>query len=71
MEAAAAEIETLKIEGYTVSYLSKIRIVSHNFPTAQRNRNAGWNVYYSAGTPEMLDVLIEAAGKKKLVTTRS
>ena len=68
MEAAAAEIETLKIEGYTVSYLSKLRIVSHNFPTAQRNRNVCWNVYYSAGTPEMLDVLIEAAGKKKLDT---
>lgn len=68
LDAVANEIETLKIEGYTVSYLAKMRIVSHNFPSEQRAAGISWNVHYSAGTPDMLNAIIEAAGKKPVTT---
>ena len=42
LEAAADEIEHLKVEGYSVDYLSKLREVSHKFRGATRNRAVSW-----------------------------
>jgi hypothetical protein len=70
LKAAAAAIEAAKVEGYTANYLARLRIVSFNFPKRVRRPNSlSWEVHASAGTPEMLDVIVEAAGKKPVTQT--
>jgi hypothetical protein len=54
LEAAADEIEHLKIDGYTVDYLAKLREVAAKFPSRIRNPAISWAAHRSAGSPEML-----------------
>ena len=61
LEAAADEIEHLKVEGYSVDYLSKLREVSHKFPGRIRNPAVSWAAHRSSGSPEMLNAIAKAA----------
>jgi hypothetical protein len=64
LEAASQEIEHLKIEGYTVDYLAKIREVAHKFPSRIRNPGVSWAAHRSSGSPAMLGAILKAAGSK-------
>lgn len=60
----ASEIEDLQIEGYSVAYLAKLRQVASNFPPRTRTSSISWEAHKRAGSPEMLEAIAQAAGKK-------
>jgi len=66
LEAAASEIEHLKIDGYTVDYLAKLRDISNKFPGGIRNPAISWAAHRSSGSPKMLETIVKAVGNKPI-----
>jgi hypothetical protein len=62
LKAAAAELEHMKIEGYTVGRLFNLRKMAHNFPAARRASGVSWAAHRSAGSLEMLEAIVKAVG---------
>jgi hypothetical protein len=66
-EAAAYLLEN-GIE-YDVTTLTRYRMVAHSFPRAVRRTALSWSVHLRAGTPEMLEEVIQALGEKNKSVT--
>lgn len=68
MQAVAAEIEGLKIGGYSVNYLRDLRRTANAWPPARRRAGYSFSVHLEARTPEMLKVIVDVVPKGEPVT---
>ncbi len=66
----AAELEHLKIDGYSVERLRKLRAVAKNFPRRARRASMSWDVHCNAGSPEMLESIVAGIGNKPVTRDR-
>lgn len=64
LEAAAAEINGLHIEGYSIDYLRKVRLCAYTFSPGRRHPGVSFSAHQEAKTPDRLDAIIGAAGSK-------
>lgn len=64
LREVAEELEELQIEGYSVGYLAELRDIAYKFPRRRRRRSLSWGCHQAADSPEMLDAVVEAAGKR-------
>lgn len=56
--------DTLSENGYpefSTPYMSRLRAIADAFPSSHRVRSVSWTTHEVAGTPEVLDAVIEAA----------
>jgi len=63
-KAIAEVAEELTENGYpqfSVPYMSQLRQVAHDFPASNRVISVSWTTHHEAGSPEVLDAVIEAA----------
>lgn len=66
MQAVAAEIESIRIEGYSVKFLQKLRHAANEFPPTARRATASWSAHHDAGSREMFDAIVKASPDKKV-----
>jgi hypothetical protein len=63
-KAIAEVAEELAENGYPqfgTTYMSQLRQVAHDFPAHNRVMSVSWTTHHEAGTPEVLNAVIEAA----------
>lgn len=62
--------EELKQHGYEYEALTlkNLRFNAWRFPPESRDSGIGWHAHYLAGTPEMLDIVIEGAPRNQKIT---
>jgi len=66
IKRAAKELTDLKIEGYGINTLVKIRNIAANFPMGARRAPISWDAHASAGSPEMLAKILERTASEKV-----
>jgi hypothetical protein len=51
---------------YDIRYIASLREVAFNFPKASRDPTVSWSVHRHAQTPEILQAIVQGAGKKRI-----
>ena len=61
MDEVLAELKRLNIEGYSRHRLTKLWRTAHSFPPDKRRPGVSWEAHAAAGSPEMLEKIVQRA----------